>query len=297
MIIVGSLLFGTIPLFVCKAYAAGLSAFDVLFFRFFFAGIVFFLMLRRKKIPLAITRRQGVVLLISGLIGYVVMNGTLFLSYYYIPIGLAQTIHFMYPVVTAIAAFFLYKQKLKAMGVVSLLLGVLGIVIVSMGNYSSGNIIGILLAAVSALAFAAYSLSIAHPQVKDMPLEKLLFYVSCITVVVIFIVELSMQTIPFARLNRINLVWVLILAIFCSVIALSFFTAGIKVMGPSIACILSTLEPVTSILLGVVILGERLTLSTLIGCLLVILSVALISLSAAKQNEMPNKEDAAAGDC
>ena len=290
LVVLASVLFGALPLFVNRAYDAGFNTFDVLFFRFLFAVAVFFVLLRRKRISLAITRRQGMVLLVSGIIGYVVMSSTLFLSYKYISSGLATSIHFMYPMIATVAAFFLYKQKLRPLGIAALFLGVGGVFLVSVGSYTLENVLGLVLAAASAVAFAAYAISIAHPDLKDMPTEKLLFYVSCITVVVIFLGELCFGTTPFARANAATLGWSAVIALFCTVLALAFFTLGVKAMGPATACILSTLEPVTSIVLGALFLDEHLQIYTLFGCLLVIVSVVMISLSSQKK-ELPTPEE------
>lgn len=280
-----SLLFGLIPFIVAKAYETGMNAFDVLFFRFFFAGIVFYFILRMRKETLAVTWLQMRILFIMGIVGYVLMNATLFLSYNDLSIGLATTIHFAYPIVVTILAYFLYQQKLGRSGLLSLGLATLGIILLSVDDYSIDTMFGILLTFSSAVFFAAYVLLIAHPEIKGMSPWKILFYVSSLTAVLLFVGELCFGTTPFIRLTGMGFLYMLILSIGCTVVALALFTLGIKKMGPATACILATLEPITSILLGVLFLDEQLTLQIGFSCVLVIAAVVLISLPGKSDRE------------
>ncbi len=232
-----SLLFGLISFIVAKAYETGLNTYDVLFFRFFPAGIVFFFILRIRKESLAVTWLQMRILFIMGIVGYVLMNATLFLSYNYLSIGLATTIHFAYPIVVTILAYFLYQQKLRQSGLMALVLATLGIILLSVDDYSINNMFGILLSFSSAVFFAAYVLLIAHPEIKGMSPWKILFYVSSLTAVLLFVGELCFGTTPFVRLTGMGCLYMLILSIGCTVVALALFTLGIKKMGPATACI------------------------------------------------------------
>ncbi|MFR3751407.1 MAG: DMT family transporter [Enterocloster sp.] len=58
-----------------------------------------------------------------------------------------------------------------------------------------------------------------------------------------------------------------IVSFFVSVGAISLLQLGIRMTGPCTASILSTLEPITSVLLGVIILDEKLTFYKGIGCI------------------------------
>ncbi len=280
-----SLLFGLIPFIVAKAYETGMNAFDVLFFRFFFAGILFYFILRLRKETLAITWLQMRILLIMGIVGYVMMNATLFLSYNYLSIGLATTIHFAYPIVVTILAYFFYKQKLRRIGIIALFLATLGIILLSADDYSINSILGLVLSFSSAVFFAAYVLLIAHPEIKSMSPWKILFYVSLLTTVLLFVGELCFGTTPFVRLTGMGCLYMLILSVGCTVVSLALFTLGIKRMGPATACILATLEPITSILLGALFLGEQFNLQIGVGCVFVIVAVVLISLPSKGEAE------------
>ena len=66
-------------------------------------------------------------------------------------------------------------------------------------------------------------------------------------------------------------------AFFSTVIAMGFFFAGIKIVGPGAAAVLSTIEPVVSIVVGVTALGESLNSVRVAGALMVLVSVTVLA--------------------
>ena len=73
--------------------------------------------------------------------------------------------------------------------------------------------------------------------------------------------------------------WLMILVLSISVAyALSLFQIGIKIIGSQRASILSTFEPITSVLLGILLLDESFGIRSLFGIILILVSVILISL-------------------
>ena len=64
--------------------------------------------------------------------------------------------------------------------------------------------------------------------------------------------------------------------------AVSLFQMGTRIIGGQKAAILSTMEPATSVFVGILVLGEVMTLRTAIGSLLVILASVLVVLPGRK---------------
>ena len=61
-----------------------------------------------------------------------------------------------------------------------------------------------------------------------------------------------------------------------SLVGVVLLQKGIYCLGASLTAILSTLEPITSIVVGVVWLNESLTLLKIIGCILVLFSTFIL---------------------
>jgi drug/metabolite transporter (DMT)-like permease len=72
--------------------------------------------------------------------------------------------------------------------------------------------------------------------------------------------------------------WLILIALVSTVVAVSAFFAGLRRVGPSEAAILSTFEPPVTVVLAFLVLGERLTVPQLAGGALVLAAVVLLQL-------------------
>lgn len=79
-------------------------------------------------------------------------------------------------------------------------------------------------------------------------------------------------------------------SLLCTVVALSLLQIGIKHVGASTAAIITTFEPITSIVFGVLLLGEFVTIIKTMACALIMIGVVTLSLFQQK----PSKGVAAA---
>ena len=81
--------------------------------------------------------------------------------------------------------------------------------------------------------------------------------------------------------------WIsLAFSLLCTVIALSLLQIGIKHVDASTAAILTTFEPITSIVCGVLLLGESVTTIKIIACALIMIGVVTLSLSKQKNTQV-----------
>jgi drug/metabolite transporter (DMT)-like permease len=70
--------------------------------------------------------------------------------------------------------------------------------------------------------------------------------------------------------------WAVCISIFCTVLAIAAFFAGLSLIGPSRAAIASTVEPAMTVLLAALILQERITPEQIAGGVLVLSSVLIL---------------------
>lgn len=78
--------------------------------------------------------------------------------------------------------------------------------------------------------------------------------------------------------------WILciLISLFTSFGALPLLQEGIKLTGASTTAILSTFEPITSVVCGILILQESISPLKLFGCVLIMVSILLIAISESK---------------
>ena len=70
---------------------------------------------------------------------------------------------------------------------------------------------------------------------------------------------------------------VLAIAVVCTVLAILFFFEGLERVGPVRASVFSTIEPVFTVLLAAAVLGERITLTRVVGGALIVGAVLLLA--------------------
>lgn len=277
LLIAASVFFGIMPIWVKLAYATGLTAFDVTFLRSGLAAAMLGLYICLRHGSLRVERQQLGPLLLSGGPGYTGTILTLYLSYNYVSSGVATSLHYLYPVLVMLAAFFLYREKLPYLKWMALLASLAGIFMIANVGGARFSFTGVALAAASAFFFAFYVLSINHPQLKKMNSLVLAFYV-CLIAAGASLVLVLVQGKPFPLTLK-GLYYTILVSFFCTVLALIFFIKGVQITGPANASILSTLEPVVSLIAGIILLHEPLTLYTSAGCSLIIAAVIMIGWS------------------
>lgn len=86
------------------------------------------------------------------------------------------------------------------------------------------------------------------------------------------------------RLETDDTIWLYILGLALPSTALSNITLvkAIKLAGPTLTSLLGALEPLTAVLIGMLVLGEPFTLPAMAGIVLIIFSVSLILLKRPK---------------
>lgn len=264
------------------------------FLRNFLSLPVLVLILLAKGISLKVSKKEMISLAILGGIGNAVTTLMLFVSFSLIDVGIATTIHFIYPVFVTLGCVLFYKEKLGLQKVIALLIATSGIAcfftdVDMSAGFSGGMFLGLVLAVASGMTYAFYIIYMDKSGLKNQPVFKITFYVALMSSIAMGIYgtvtnELTLSTLT-AKSWGISLAFSLL----CTVIALSLLQIGIKHVGASTAAILTTFEPITSIVCGVLLLGEAVTFVKIVACALIMIGVVTLSLSKQK----PSKEEAA----
>jgi drug/metabolite transporter (DMT)-like permease len=168
-----------------------------------------------------------------------------------------------------------YKESANYVKVISVLLCTIGVVLFYNGE-SAGSIIGIVIAFSSGITYSFYIIYIDKSGLKSMHPMKLTFYLCLIASPVIFIWSILTGTFT---TNITPLGWFLtsVLSIAVSVGAVGLFQVGISIIGSQSTAILSTFEPITSVIIGILVFDEVFDLKVLVGCVLILVSAILLA--------------------
>lgn len=274
---IASISYGTNPLFALPLYSAGVGVNSVLFYRYFFAVVIYGLWLKFvKKTSFKITLKEFFPLLILGIF-FSLSSLTLFVAFRYIEAGIACTILFIYPVIVAILMAVFFKERITKTVVAAIFLTTSGIILLYKGKPGMDlNIHGIIIVLTSALLYALYIIGVKNIKaVKHIKSDKLCFYVMLFGLLVYvfnlkFCTQLQILDRPFLWLCTFAL------AIFPTIISIETINIAIKLIGSTTTAILGALEPLTAIFFGVLLFGEHLTTRICLGIFMILFGVFLI---------------------
>jgi drug/metabolite transporter (DMT)-like permease len=273
LVTLSAVLFGTNPIFARVSYDAGANPGTYLFIRFFIASPVMIMIMMALGFSIPRGKLLATLILIGG-----IGAGTTFCFYTAIrlaPVNLIIVITYMYPtIVTLLSAVFL-KQSITGFKIVALLMTVIGILL-AIGMDSGGYVIGIILAIVTAIFHSLFLIlgGISIQKAGPFPASTVIIFSSA----VIYGIFVSIQG-PQWPMNISGWFAITASALFSTALGLITFFAGLKRIDTANAAIISTFEVVVTVALAIVILGETLSLSKILGACLVVSAVVVLAKS------------------
>lgn len=268
--------YGTNPAFAVPLYGYGMNPVSVLMFRYLMGIPILALLMAVRGKSFSLKKDEVIPTMILGVL-MALSSLTLFESYNYMNSGVASTLLFVYPVMVAVMMIMFFHEKFSISTVICLVIMGAGLMLLMKPqgeNTISG--FGCLLVMLSALTYALYIVMVnVSKSVSSMPTTKLLFYVLTwgSLVYVAMICSGSRLTLPEQYWGWLNL---LALAIIPTVISLACTTRAIQLIGSTPTAILGALEPVSAVVLSVVVLGQILTTQDVIGGILIIVAASIV---------------------
>lgn len=287
--IISGMLFGVNPLIVTIAYNYGYDALSIGFYRYLLAIPVLLILCKLKKVRLRVEKMDVTKMLLIGIFGMSMTSLFLSSSYKYLSVGLATTLHFLYPMFVTVISILLFKEKVVLGKIVCILMSFIGMILIADAD-NTINIWGVFLSILSGITYAIYLVSIERTNI--MKKYNSLFVSLCISSISAVFFFFMMCLFQKVRIPyTINEVVVLIcVAVLCQVIAVVSLQLGIKYIGSTNAAVFSVFEPLTSNVVGCIFLKETLTLKKAEGCILILLAVVLMSYISLK-SERCNKHN------
>lgn len=267
-----AIIFGLMPLLTKIIIARGATSLTIPFFRVFYVTIVLFFVLKIKKIDLHLEKRDLLSVILTSIFGSGITIIILNESYNYVDTGIATSLHFLYPLFVAILCCFFYGEKIKKKQIISLSFALIGIIcFMSKGN---GSLFGYLLAIASGLTYAFYLVKMDKTGLVKMNALKLSFYLALFTTIEIFTMNLFMQDVVF-KMDALSYGLLLVLALSSSFLATVLLQKGVLLLGSTRASFICLLEPVTSMIVGILWLNEAFTFNKGLGGLAIIISLII----------------------
>lgn len=230
---------------------------------------VFLLIIFRPRLR-GRTRREWISIVLYG-IAMAAMNGFLYLAIERIPLGVATTIDFLGPCLVALAA----SRRLREISLA--LAAMVGVALIA-GFGGPFDALGLIFAAVAGVCFGLYTLLAARIGQSSGGLSAVALSVA---VAAILTLPFSAPAIPLVRPEQ----WVLLVlsALLGTALAFTVDTMAGRLTSARVLGVFFAFDPVLGTLLGVLILGQVLTLPATLGIALVVTAGAGIVWLAGKQ--------------
>ncbi|WCM23149.1 DMT family transporter [Paraburkholderia bryophila] len=256
--------FGSMALCANIAYGDGMNTYSVLALRFLIGAAVLglFALFRGFILP---GRTALLVCMVMG-ISYATMAWSYFTALHYIASSTVALILYCYPLIVLAIAVSLNIDRIGTVGLVATIVVITGLGLLLWGDVEL-DWRGVSLAFAAAALYALYILIGTRLKNETDP------YISSFIITLIAGLASGVGALVHGvTLPATHMGWeaILCLATIGTAIAIAAFIKGLTVIGPTLAAVLSTLEPVVTVLLAVSFLHETLSGRGLVGALLVL---------------------------
>jgi drug/metabolite transporter (DMT)-like permease len=271
--------FGAMAVFGKLAFDDGVTVGTLLAVRFALAALLFwgivFATGAAREIR-SMTHRDIGIAIGLGAFGYAAQAGCFFAALERIDASLLALLLYTFPSMVAVTAIILRRERADKTRLAALAIASAGLVLV-LANAKAGALdgAGALLALGAAMVYTTYILvsqGIAG-RIRPSVLSALVCTGAAVSLTV------GSALLGDLRPGEVSIEgwgWLASIAVVCTVVAVSLFFAGLKRVGPTTASILSTVEPMVTVLLAFLVFGELLGPPQLVGGAFVIAAVLVL---------------------
>ena len=207
-----------------------------------------------------------------------------FIGLLYISASLERAVLFTFPIYVFLLSSDLSRITFsKVVLIVSTVLGLAIMFNPTVDNHLIDTLIGISLVLLSAVFWALFIIYSKRAVSNISPTIFTSTYM-CITTVLLllgFIID-SKNFTTFLTLQTHTMIYLVFLAIFCSIIPSYLMSFGLKKINASLAAVISAMGPIVTLALDVVILNHNLALNEIIGAIIVTACVTCLTRLNAK---------------
>lgn len=276
--LLAAICYGFIPFFTLPIKQGEVSQYlsdpTILFYRFGFASLLVAMVMIVRRKSFKVTRGELVTLIY---LSFISDGSALFLidGYNYMSSGVATTLHFMYPVVTALIMMMFYNEARRLSTLLAVAMAVAGVAVLSWNTNGNTSLKGVIIVLISAVCYALYLIRVNRSRAATMESSKLVFYVMFIGAIIFGAEALrqgnfSLISTPLQIKNLLSL------AVVCTFVTNVSLVYSVKRIGSTLTAVLGALEPLTAVIIGCIVFDEPFSVQVLSGILLIIPAVIII---------------------
>lgn len=300
-IVSSALAFGAMAVLARIAYADGTDTPTLLALRFSIAAVCLAAIARVRRVSLPAGRDLAAIAAL-GAIGYGGQAATFFTALTLAPAGLVALLLYLHPALVAVLAVFLLKERMTVTKLAALVVALAGMTL-TVGPALAGDAsasfprlpLGIAFGLAAAAIYSVYIIVGTRLTGRVAPLALSTIVVASAALVFIVAAALNGPRFPQTASG-----WAAVaaIALISTVAAITLFFAGLARIGPTRASTLSTVEPVFTVALAWLLLGERVGIVQAIGGAMILAAVVLLARSPADERPVtpPSRSSSAEGE-
>lgn len=261
--LVSGVSFGLAAVVAKEAFRAGLNVTSLLAGRFGIAAVILWCVvaIRRPRMP---STRAVLVAVGLGAIGYAAQSAFYFAALTRLNAGMVAQLLYVYPALVLVIGIALGREKAHRRTILALGCSLGGLTLLLQGGGSGPlSSTGIALALGAALTYAVY-ITVAGSVSAELDV-----YLMCAIVCTAATVSITgygtLTHSLHAPADPSGWLWLILLALVPTVLAIATFLGGLRLVGGAVAAILSCSEPVVTVLSSALVFGERLGPVQLVG--------------------------------
>ena len=272
----GAIAFSGKAIIVKLAYRYGVDAVTLIMYRMLFALPIFAVMAwwaSRGKAPL--TRKDWLGVLWLGFTGYYLASFLDFAGLAFISASLERLILYLNPTLVLLLGLVMYKRRVKAPQIIGMAISYCGVVLVFgheitlQGSDAAWGALLVFLSAVSYALYLVYSGEMVR-RLGALRLVGLATTVACLCCLLQFVLLRPLSAAAVAP----EVIWLSLLnATLCTAVPVLMVMMAIERIGAGMAAQTGMVGPMSTILMGVLILGEPFTAWVAAGTVLVIAGI------------------------
>lgn len=274
--IISGILWGIISIFIKTLTGCGFSSLQIMFFRASVSSLLlfFFLLIKNPKL-LKIQFRDLWMFVGTGVISLTFFSLCYFHTILESGASIAVILLYTSPIFVLLLSAFLFKEKITAKKILALVITFTGCIFVTgIGSKNALNAKGFIIGLGAGFGYALYSIF------SRFALKKY----NSLTVTFYTFIFSSISLIPFCKIQNItsyvtakSLLFILGIALFCTVLPYIFYTFGLSGLETGKAAILVTVEPLVGTLIGLLLWKEPINILKGMGIILIFIAIILLS--------------------
>jgi drug/metabolite transporter (DMT)-like permease len=282
--------FGAMGIFGTLAYDEGATVGTLLSVRFALAALVWWGLILASRAALAelrsLRRRDVMTAVALGACGYAGQAGAYFAALERIDANLLALVLYTFPAMVAVAAVALGRERLHARRVLALAMTSAGLVFIVAGAHTGSlDAAGTALGLAAAMIYTVYILTSEGISSRLSP-SVLAALVCAGASVTLTVAAGALGQLEPAAVSAAGWGWLACIALVSTVAAVALFFAGLRRVGPTTAAILSTFEPLVTVVLAFAVFGDALTPVQLLGGALMLGGVVVVNLRLSRRLEL-----------